>query len=182
MSDDDWATTAEATIARDRALLRHIVATLAYRGAKPLRDAPSGFGDFLAPGVKNRPRVLLSHVGDLVVWARRWVETGDEETFAIAEPGTWEEEIVRFHLALEALDQTLAAAPGPFPTERLFQAPLADAFTHVGQLALLRRLAGAPVLGESYRKADIVAGRVGTAQPAPGREFALDKGAIWRAD
>lgn len=165
---------------RDRALLRHMVATLAYRGGKALRGAPDGFGDFHPPGVLNTPRVLLSHIGDLLDWATRFCR-GDEDAFTIATPGTWDEEVSRFYAALDALDRA-AQTPDPLPAslERLFQAPIADALTHIGQIALLRRIAGAPVLGESYRKAEIVAGRVGPAQAAPGREFALDRGAIWR--
>ena len=73
-----------------RALLRHMVATLAYRGGKVLRDAPAGFGDFHAPGVKNAPRVLLAHVVDLIDWARRGCE-GDEDAYVVSEPTTWED-------------------------------------------------------------------------------------------
>jgi hypothetical protein len=165
---------------RDRALLRHMVATLAYRGGKALRGAPDGFGDFQPPGVMNVPRVLLAHVGDLLEWACRFC-AGHEDQFTIAEPGAWDDEVARFFAALDRLDRAAQADPPPTASiERLFQAPIADALTHIGQLALLRRLAGAPVLGESYRLAEIVAGRVGPEQAPPGREFALDKGAMWR--
>jgi hypothetical protein len=164
---------------RDRALLRHMIATLAYRGGKVLRDAPAGFGDFTAPGVLNTPRVLLAHVVDLVDWARRFC-TGDEDAYVIAEPSTWDGEVARFFAALEGFDRAVQTAALPASLERVFQAPIADALTHIGQLALLRRMAGAPVLGESYRKAEIVAGRVGREQAPPGREFALDRGALWR--
>jgi hypothetical protein len=165
---------------RDRALLRHMVATLAYRGGKVLRDAPADFGDFRAPGALNTPRVLLSHIVDLLDWARRSCE-GDEEAFTISEPTTWEGQVGRFYTALDALDRAAqAVAPILVPLERLFQAPIADALTHIGQLSLLRRMAGAAVRGESYRKAEIVAGRLGPEQAAPGREFAPDRGAIWR--
>lgn len=164
----------------DRALLRHMAATLAYRGGKVLRDAPAGFGEFTAPGVLNRPRVLLSHVADLVEWACRACE-GDEDAYVIGEPGTWEGEVARFYAALSWLDRAAQrSAPITVPFTRLFQAPIADALSHIGQLALLRRMAGAPVRGESFRKADIVAGRVGPDQTAPEREFAPDRGAIWR--
>jgi len=57
------------------------------------------------------------------------------------------------------------------PVEKLFQGPVADALTHVGQIAVLRRLAGSPVKGENYFVADIAAGRVGADQAAPKREF-----------
>jgi hypothetical protein len=150
---------------RDRAVLRHMIATLAYRAGKVLRGAPAGFGDFAAPGALNTPRVLLAHVVDLVEWARRFC-TGDEDAYVISEPTTW--------------DRAVQTAPLPASLERVFQAPIADALTHIGQLALLRRMAGAPVLGESYRRAEIVVGRVGPDQAPPGREFALDRGALWR--
>jgi hypothetical protein len=166
---------------RDRALLRHMVATIAYRGGKALRAAPPGFGDFSAPGVLNTPGVLLAHIVDLLEWARRYC-SGDEDAYTISEPTTWDGDITRFYAALDGLDRA-AQTPAPIPAslEQLFQAPIADALTHIGQIALLRRMAGAPVLGESYRKAEIVAGRIGPEQALPGREFALDKGAIWRA-
>lgn len=158
-----------------------MAATIAYRGGKVLRDAPEGFGDFTAPGVKNSPRRLLSHVVDLLVWAERWCAGGDEEVFATGEPSTWEGEVARFYAALDALDRTAqTTAPIAVSIERLFQAPIADALSHIGQLALLRRMAGAPIRGEAFRKAEIVAGRVGPDQAPPGREFAPDRGAIWR--
>ncbi len=165
---------------RDRAVLRHMVATLAYRGGKVLRDAPAGFGDFRAAGALNTPRVLLAHIVDLIDWARRSCE-GDEDAYVISEPTTWEGQVGRFYAALDALDHAAqAVAPIAVPLERLFQAPIADALTHIGQLSLLRRMAGAAVRGESYRKAEIVAGRIGPDQAPPGREFAPDRGAIWR--
>jgi hypothetical protein len=165
----------------DRQLLRHMLATLAYRGGKVLRDAPPGFGDFTPEGSFNTPLALVAHIADLIEWTRRWCD-GDEETYRVTPPATWEDEVSRFYLALSALDlRVRSEAPIAAPLERLFQAPIADALTHVGQLALLRRMAGSPVLGEAYRKADIVAGRLGPEQAPPGREFALNKGAVWRA-
>ncbi|HEY0783245.1 MAG TPA: hypothetical protein VGE98_12370, partial [Thermoanaerobaculia bacterium] len=81
-------------------------------------------------------------------------------------------EVVRFFALLEKLDALLAAAEGAdVPAERLFQGPIADALTHVGQLAFLRRLSGAPIKGENYFIATIEAGRVGPEQAAPIREF-----------
>lgn len=156
-----------------------MVATIAYRGSKVLRGAPPGFGDFRPPGARNTPRALLAHIGDLLEWAGRFC-AGDEDGYVTSPPVTWEGEVARFHAALEALDHAAQASTSIASLERVFQAPVADALTHIGQLALLRRMAGAPVLGEAYRMAEIAAGRVGPDQPAPGREFAMDRGAIWR--
>jgi hypothetical protein len=87
-------------------------------------------------------------------------------------PLPWPSEVQRFFSALEAFEIYLAS-DGPLhePTEKLFQGPVADAFTHVGQIAMLRRMAGAPVRGENYHRAHIAAGRVGPHQPAPVKEF-----------
>jgi hypothetical protein len=89
-----------------------------------------------------------------------------------SKPLPWEKEVERFFAALKSLDDFLSSnAPVEAPLEKLFQGPIADALTHVGQLAILRRLARAPVKGESYYAAEIVAGRVGTEQSAPKKEF-----------
>jgi hypothetical protein len=156
------------------ALLRHAVATLAYRGGKPLRGSPAGFADFrAAPGTRT-PVEILAHVGDLLDWAASQVR--GKSAWRSSPPLPWEQETARFFAALAGLDGALdgepaVGAPAAFSAEKLFQGPIADAFTHVGQLALLRRLAGAPVRGENYVRADIVAGRVGAEQSPPALEF-----------
>jgi hypothetical protein len=153
-----------------RALLRHTLATLAYRGAKALRDAPPAFADHRAGPSSRTPVQILAHVGDLLDWAQGLADGRHE--WRDAEPRSWEQEVQRFHAGLTALDARLAAPePLGFPAERLFQGPIADALTHVGQIALLRRMVGAPVRGENYFKADIAAGRVGPDQAPPRREF-----------
>lgn len=87
-------------------------------------------------------------------------------------PLPWGDEVARFHAALAKLDAFLASdTPLSTPPEKLFQGPIADALTHVGQLALLRRFGGAPIRGENYFRADIAAGRVGPDQVPPKREF-----------
>lgn len=162
-----------------RVLLRHMLATIAYRGGKAIRNAPAEFGSFLAPEAMNTPLMLVSHISDLLEWADRWCRENDQK-FRTAEPSDWPGEVARFHAALERLDSFLASdAELTASIPVLLQAPVADALTHVGQLALLRRMAGDPVLGEAYRLAPIEAGRLGPEQGNPGREFERDKGAIW---
>jgi hypothetical protein len=151
-------------------MLRHTVATLAYRGGKALRDAPPGFGDTRAGATSRSPLEILAHINDLLDWADRL--TRGDQTFTESVPEGWAKEVERFFAGLDRLDVLLAAdTPLGFPEERLFQGPVADALTHVGQIALLRRLAGSPVRGENYFKAEIVVGRVGPEQAAPRREF-----------
>jgi hypothetical protein len=153
-----------------RRLLRHTVATLAYRGGKAMRGAPPDFAAFKAAPSSRTPAEILAHIGDLLDWALSLAK-GNEQWHG-SEPLPWEQEVGRFFAALSALDAYLASdAPLALPEEKLFQGPIADALTHVGQIALLRRMAGSPVRGENYQRADIEAGRVGPRQSAPRREF-----------
>ena len=154
----------------ERALLRHTVATLAYRGAKALRDAPVHFAGY-PPGPGSRtPLRILAHVGDLLEWAL--TQARGEERWTDTTPRAWDDEVGRFFDGLAALDaylvsnEPLAQSPGA-----IFQGAIADALTHVGQLTMLRRLAGSPVRGENYNRAEIVVGRLGSDQATPRREF-----------
>ena len=153
-----------------RLLLRHTLATLAYRGGKACRDVPSGFASFKGgPGTRT-PGEILAHMGDLMEWALS-IARGKQQ-WRNAEPLPWDLEVERFFAALRAFDDQLAGEePLGDSVESLFQGPVADALTHVGQLTLLRRLAGGAVRGENYHKADIASGRVGPAQSAPRYEF-----------
>lgn len=159
-----------APAATSRELLRHAVATLAYRGGKALRGAPEGFATFQAGEKSRMPGQILAHIGDLLDWALS-IAKGKQE-WHDSPPLSWEQGTQRFFVALGAFDAYLATSePMEAPAEKLFQGPIADALTHVGQIAILRRLAGAPVKGENYFRAEIVAGRVGPDQSAPSREF-----------
>ena len=153
-----------------RALLRHTVATLAYRGGKALRGAPEGFAEFRAGGTTRTPGQILAHVGDLLDWALALAR--GERVWKDSPPLSWEAGSRRFFEGLERFEALLASdEPLRSAPEKLFQGPVADALAHVGQIALLRRLAGGPVRGENYFKADIEAGRVGEDQAAPRMEF-----------
>jgi hypothetical protein len=158
------------TARSDREMLRHCVATLAYRGAKVLRGAPAGFADFRTEEGTRTPGKILAHMGDLLAWALSLARGG--RSWQSAAPGPWDGEVRRFFEGLRAFDAYLASdAPLAASAEKLFQGPIADALTHVGQLATRRRLAGAPVRGENYFLADIETGRVGPDQAEPRREF-----------
>lgn len=157
----------------DRESLRHAVATLAYRAAKTLRGAPPSFADFApAPGA-NTPVRLVAHMGDLFDWALRMARGGKEWTTAT--PQSWDAECARFFAALRAFDDFLASdEPLGYAAARLFQGPVADALTHTGQLAMLRRLHGSPMKGESYNRADVAIGRVGPEQTPADPRFEFD--------
>jgi hypothetical protein len=150
--------------------LRHTLATLAYRGRKALLAAPESFATFSAGGSTRPAGAILAHIGDLLDWALSMANGA--EVWRDSTVASWDDGVQRFFEAAARLDARLTAdAPLAVPAEKLFQGPVADALTHVGQIALLRRLADAPVRGESYFRAEIVSGRVGREQAAPRREF-----------
>lgn len=154
----------------DLPLLRHAVATLAYRAGKALRGAPEGFGDF-RPGEGGRTAVqILAHMSDLFDWALTMVD--GEPVWRDAPPLPWDQEVARFFATLERFDARLATGRRlANPATKVFAGPVADALTHTGQLTMLRRMSGAKIKGESYFRADIVTGRVGLDQAPPKREF-----------
>jgi hypothetical protein len=151
-------------------LLRHTLATVAYRGGKALRGAPAEFADYQASPGGRTPIEILAHMGDLFDWALKLADGKHEWNAAVPLP--WDQEVARFFDALDALDRRLATGePLGHPAEKLFQGPIADALTHVGQIAMLRRMAGCAMRGENYFKASIAAGRVGADQAAAAFEF-----------
>jgi hypothetical protein len=153
-----------------RQLLRHALATVAYRGGKALRGAPETFAVFRAGDTTRPPAKILAHVGDLFDWSLSMAQ--GKAAWHDSEPLAWNAEVDRFFAAVKKFDDYLASGePLHASAEKLFQAPIADALTHIGQIAMLRRLAGAPIRGENYFVADIAAGRCGAEQAVPRREF-----------
>jgi hypothetical protein len=154
----------------DRSLLRHALATLAYRGGKAVRGAPASFADYRCGDSSRTPVQILAHIGDLLDWGLSIAE--GQQKWHDSEPLAWEEECDRFFAALKEFDDYLASdKPLHVSAEKLFQGPVADALTHVGQIAMLRRMAGAPMKGENYFVAEITVGRVGPDQPPAKKEF-----------
>ena len=153
-----------------RELFRHTLATLAYRGGKALRAAPAGFAEFRAGQGSRTAGEILAHIGDLLDWGLALAEGRKE--WRESPTLDWEAGAARFFTALAVWDAWLAQGAEPACTlESLLQGPVADAFTHVGQISLLRRLAGSPVKAENYQRAEVVIGRVGPEQTPPKREF-----------
>ena len=155
--------------------LRDTLASLAYRAAKVVRGAPADFSRFTPTAGSRSAGQILAHMGDLMAWAASIVE--GKQAWHDSTPQAWDADAQRFFDGLAKFDALLAgprdATPGlrEGTEEKLFQGPVADALTHVGQLALLRRIAGEPIKSENYFVADIKAGRVGQDQTPPKREF-----------
>lgn len=153
-----------------RELLRHTVATVAYRGGKAIAAAPADFSSFRVNETTRTPAQILAHIGDLFDWALS-IASG-QQRWKNSKPQPWEQEIARFFEALKAFDDYLASdKPLACEVEKLFQGPVADALNHIGQIAMLRRMAGAPMKGENYFVAEIEVGKVGAEQSSKRIEF-----------
>ena len=164
------ASAQEVVVDQKRELLRHALATLAYRGGKVLRGAPTDFAEFRVAEGSRTPAQILAHIGDLLDWALSIAR--NDQQWRDSSPQVWHEEEHRFFKALQAFEDYLASGlPLGATPEALFQGPIADALTHVGQIAMLRRIAGCAMKGENYYKAEIVAGRVGREQTPARRAF-----------
>lgn len=166
----------DSAVTESRQLLQHLLAAIAYRTQKALRDAPVDFADFRAGTHVRTPHELVWHMTGVIGYARTMLHGGD---FAPPRLESLAAEVARFHETLAALrddlrDSGLAAR---ISDAQFLQGPLADAMTHAGQLALLRRLAGAPVPSENFIFAEITAANVGEDQPAPAAPDAW-----WRPD
>jgi hypothetical protein len=135
-------------------LFRHSLATLAYRGGKAFRGTPDGFSEFRIGPDGRTAGQILAHIGDLLDWAL--IMAKDKHVWHESAPQAWDQDVERFSAALAAFDAYIASdAPMHAPLDRLLQGPVADALTHVGQIAMMRRLADSPLKGENYFTADI---------------------------
>jgi hypothetical protein len=150
-----------------RQVLRHFLAALAYRTQKALRDAPAEFGVFQAGAGVRSPAELVCHMTSVLGYARTFFVGGQ---YRPARLPSLQAETMRFHEMLADLSQHLQSSTpllqGMSP-ERLLQGPFADAMSHAGQLALLRRLFGRPVAPENFIVADIDEERCGPLQAEP---------------
>jgi hypothetical protein len=143
---------------------------VAYRAGKALRDAPPEFAAYRPSPSSRTPAEILAHMGDLFDWAVTMARGA--QAWRDSAPLAWAGEVDRFFASLRRFDDLLASSdPLAAPVAQLLQGPVADALTHVGQLTLLRRMAGSPIRGENYARADVQAGRVGPEQTPPRREF-----------
>ena len=141
-----------------REALRHLLATVAYRGSVAIADAPENFAEFRVHEETRTPGELLAHIGDLIEGSL-YLSKG-ELVYLTSTPLPWTEEVARFSAAVKQLDAYLASGSIiACPVEKLIQGPIADALTHVGQIVMLRRIAGRPVQSGGYFEAEIVPGK-----------------------
>lgn len=153
-----------------RELVEHFLAAIAYRTQKALRDAPAHFAEF-APGRQVRtPVEILRHMTSVLGYSRTFAVGGSYPIKPEPLP-TFAAEQERFHAIVEAVRDTLGpdGSLGSLTPTQLLQGPFGDVMTHVGQLAMLRRLAGSPVPPENFIFAEVSARRLGPDQPLPAR-------------
>jgi len=140
-----------------REALRHLLATVAYRGTLAIADAPQNFAEFRVHSEVRTPGELLAHIGDLLEGSL-YLSKG-ELVYLTSAPLPWNEEVARFSSVVKQLDAYLASESIiACPVEKLIQGPIGDALTHVGQIVMLRRIAGTPVQPGGYFEAEIVPG------------------------
>jgi hypothetical protein len=152
--------------AESRRLLQHFLGALAYRTQKALREAPPGFADFRAAPTARTPYELLWHMTGLIGYARTMFHGGIFQPPRLA---TLDAEVARFHKNLAALSADFAdpKLEARITDKQFLQGPLADAMTHAGQLAMLRRLHGAPVPSENFIFATVDAANLTPRQALP---------------
>lgn len=142
-------------------LLRHLLATIGYRFQAAIEGAPEEYADF-DPGHGVRgPRELVGHCVHVLRIARSSFEPELEPSAPVGD--SWNERIALLHLELDLLDRHVdqGTPPQSWTLLQMVQGPLADVLTHIGQLALLRRLQGDPVARQSYLRAPVEARRTG---------------------
>lgn len=142
-----------------RELLRHLAATVAFRGGIAITGAPEKFSAFRAGQTTRSAGEILAHIGDLLEGSLCLAR--GEFVYLQSSPQLWSADGKRFFAAVKEFDLYLASdAPLGQPVEKLLQGPISDALTHVGQLVMLRRLAGKPIREESYFTVEIAAGKI----------------------
>lgn len=141
-----------------RELLRHTVATVVFRGGVAIKDAGPDFADFRASDSTRTASQILAHIGDLLTGSHYLLR--GEMVYLASRPLGWNEEVARFFAAAKELDRFLAAdEPLAHPPEKMIQGPIGDALTHVGQIVMLRRMAGIPIRETPYFTAEIIPGQ-----------------------
>jgi hypothetical protein len=149
-----------------RALLSHFLAALAYRTQKALRGAPEGFAAFDAGNGVRTPHELVCHMRSVLGYACTFIIGGKYDS---PSPTEFEADVEAFHDMLADLSSRLAGGEqlNGITEEILLQGPFADAMTHAGQLAMLRRLHSEPVAAENFIFAKISDANLTSNQPEP---------------
>jgi len=146
-------------------MLRHFLASIAYRGTKAIKNAPEIYPNlYIGKGVRTPVRIL-HHITGVLTYAHSFYEHYDTTHFDMT---SWDAEVDKFYNILLKLDKSFQEKkPSEVTEDQLLQGPLSDSMAHIGQLLMLRRMADSPVPSENFIFADIRKGEVGSDQPDP---------------
>mgnify|MGYP001556863531 FL=1 len=89
-----------------RELLRHTLASLAYRATRAIENAPADFAAFTGAG--REPVKILAHMGDLFDWALSMAK--GQQRWHNSVPLPWPVEVERFYSTLGAFDAYISSA------------------------------------------------------------------------
>ena len=136
-------------------ILRHSIATIVYRFDKVINNQEDSFGAFSLGSGSRTANEIINHMFEVLHATRVFIE---EERFIKESPKAlnFSEEASRFMAECELIDRSLSQEELPIPyVKRLIQGPVSDIFTHIGQLSMMSRLNGNPIIGEDFSSAEI---------------------------
>jgi hypothetical protein len=147
------------------AMLRHFLASIAYRVTKAIKNAPKTYPNLYIGKGARTPLKILHHITGVLTYAHSFFEHYDTTHFDIK---SWDAEVYELYNILSKIDKSFQEKNSTKITkEQLLQGPLSDSMAHIGQLLMLRRIADSPVPSENFIFADIRKGEVGPDQPDP---------------
>lgn len=132
-------------------LLRLWLGAMKFRFTVAISGTVSDFASFDAGYGVRTPVEIVWHISQLLQNCCSMIAGSPDVRLEFK---GWYEEAARFYEVVEQLDQALLQfIPEQSIVDKLVQGPLADAASHIGQLMLLRRLAGSPVAYINYSQA-----------------------------
>ena len=135
--------------------LRHTLATIYYRFNKSVKYRDEAFGDFSLGNESRTPVEIINHMYDVFRSTISFIQEGKilkEQPEKLDLDG----EIARFNASIKNLDELFESQEfSENASNRLFQGPLSDILTHIGQISMLSRMNNHPIEGEDFSSASI---------------------------
>ena len=148
-------------------LLRHMLATIAYRFQKTVRNTTEEFGVFRNTRDTRTPIEIINHMYDVLNKTKIFIEKERYDKTSTAQLEL-RLEIERFHRVLNNLDVVLSEKELDIKfSKRLLQGPLSDVLCHIGQIAMLSGQSGNKIKGEDFFSAKIMTGNTSSEQALP---------------
>ncbi len=133
--------------------IQHFLKVLSYRFEKAIHNAAESYPKHASGHGIRTPLELLGHMNGVLEFAISSLKNQPRRNIP---EQSWQEQITLYYEKLKELNQLMQENSFDTDTlERILQGPLADAMTHIGQLAMMRRLANSAIAGENYFAADM---------------------------